>query len=196
MGDLPDGFILGTSSLRRVTSVQNKFPKLILKNIRGNLNTRLSKLDAGQLCNCIGREYDGIILAKAGITRLGLQDRISWDLDEKEFMYAPGQGALGIQCRIDDQTTFDKLKVLNDKESEMRCVAERQFLNQLEGGCKLPIAVFSELVGVDRVHLLGRVLSKDGSKEVHAEAEDDYRVVGGVLNELIRKLGGKELLSE
>ena len=106
LNEVPEGFVIGTSSLRRIMTIKNMHPQIVSKNIRGNLNTRIRKLDEG--------EYDAIILAKAGINRLGLQNRISFDLDEKHYMYAPGQAALGIQCRVDDEEVKEQLSKLNN----------------------------------------------------------------------------------
>ncbi|EGR30579.1 porphobilinogen deaminase, putative [Ichthyophthirius multifiliis] len=145
---LPEGSIIGTSSLRRVNSLKYRFPHLKFENIRGNLNTRLNKLKTGQ--------YNAIILAYAGVERLGWTDKITQVLDEKEYFYAPGQAALGIQCRKDDILSIKMLQYINNREAQIRVEAERQFLNSLEGGCKLPIAVYSELNG-EKLLLKGQV---------------------------------------
>ncbi|CAD8175051.1 unnamed protein product [Paramecium pentaurelia] len=186
LNELPDGFKVGTSSLRRIATIRSRYPKLNLINIRGNLNTRIQKLDEGQ--------YDAIILAKAGILRLGLGERISFDLEEKEFLYAPAQAALGIQCRKDDMETIQRLQILNDSDSQKRCVAERMFLNQLEGGCRLPIAVYSECREDGQVYIKGRVLAVDGTKVIEDEAIDHFEKVGQILCEKIKVLGGVELI--
>ncbi|MEO1134580.1 MAG: hydroxymethylbilane synthase, partial [Cyanobacteria bacterium J06639_1] len=127
---LPEGSIVGTSSLRRLAQLRHFCPHLQFKDVRGNLNTRLKKLDDGQ--------YDAIILAVAGLERLGMGDRISQVIPSDISLHAVGQGALGIECREGDEEILNLLQPLVDVNSSRRCLAERAFLRQLEGGCQVP----------------------------------------------------------
>jgi hydroxymethylbilane synthase len=141
---LPIGAIIGTSSLRRTAALSYRYyeKQFSFQNIRGNLNTRLRKLQEGL--------YDAIILAAAGITRLNIPlDFTIIPLEEKEFLYAPGQGALGVECRSDDVERIELLARIEHKESRLRVDAERSFLRVLEGGCKLPIGVYTEVNGTN-----------------------------------------------
>ena len=149
---LPEGAIVGTSSLRRLAQLRHHYPHLQFKDIRGNLNTRLRKLDEGQ--------YDAIVLAVAGLERLDMADRISQVIPAEVSLHAVGQGALGIECRDGDQEVLEVLQALVDVESTRRCLAERAFLRQLEGGCQVPIGVNSEVISGadgDTVKLTGMV---------------------------------------
>jgi hydroxymethylbilane synthase len=127
ISDLPDGAVVGTSSLRRAAYLREKLPlkQLVFTNIRGNLATRLRKLEEG--------EYDCIVLAAAGVHRLGWQDKVALYLEEAEFLYAPGQAALGVECRSDDIRTLSLLEAVNDCDSRLRVEAERHFMKTLEG---------------------------------------------------------------
>lgn len=148
---LPRDSIIGTSSLRRIAQLKRKYPNLIIKDIRGNLQTRLRKLESG--------DYDGIILAVAGIHRMGWEHKISEILESSEMMYAVGQGALAVECRVKDCSLF---ALLSDSDTILRSVAERSLLCTLGGGCSAPVAVISELGG-DILHLTGACWSLDGS---------------------------------
>lgn len=154
---LPPGTVIGTSSLRRLAQLRFHFPHLAFKDIRGNLNTRLQKLDAG--------DYDGLILAVAGLRRLGWGERVSEVLEAEISLYAVGQGALGVQCRSDDPGVLALLQGLHHSETALRCTAERAFLRALEGGCQVPIGVHSEFTGQE-LTLTGAVLSLDGQQRV------------------------------
>ncbi|KAB0406106.1 hypothetical protein E2I00_019227 [Balaenoptera physalus] len=152
---LPEKSVVGTSSLRRAAQLQRKFPHLEFKSIRGNLNTRLRKLDELQ-------EFSAIILAAAGLQRMGWQNRVGQILHPEECMYAVGQGALGVEVRAKDQDILDLVGVLHDPETLLRCIAERAFLRHLEGGCSVPVAVHTAM--------------KDGQHE--DGPEDDPQLVG------------------
>ncbi|MDP6198385.1 MAG: hydroxymethylbilane synthase, partial [Porticoccaceae bacterium] len=134
---LPDGAVIGTSSLRRQSQIQASFPSLRIKELRGNVNTRLSKLDNG--------EYDAIILASAGLIRLEMSNRISSRLPSDLSLPAGGQGAVGIECRTGDQTILDLLAPLNHVGTAHCVLAERAVNRHLQGGCQVPIACFAEL---------------------------------------------------
>jgi hydroxymethylbilane synthase len=154
---LPPGTVIGTSSLRRLAQLRYHFPHLTFKDVRGNVNTRLAKLDRG--------EYDGLILAVAGLRRLGWEERVSEVLAPELSLYAVGQGALGVQCRADDDRVLALLQALNHPETAWRCQAERAFLRALEGGCQVPIGVHSQFNGQE-LTLTGAVLSVDGQQRV------------------------------
>lgn len=153
LDDLPYGAKLGTSSLRRQCQIQQQRPDLQIISLRGNVGTRLAKLDAG--------EYDAIILATSGLMRLGLDERIRHELDPDICLPAVGQGALAIECRADDMATLDLLKPLNHDISKICVIAERAMNRQLQGGCQVPIAGFATLENGQLV-LKGRVGSLDG----------------------------------
>ena len=151
--ELPLGAKLGTSSLRRKSQILKYRPDLDVIDLRGNVGTRLGKLDAGL--------YDAIILASAGLKRLGLTDRIRHGLSETVSLPAVGQGALGLECREDDQQTLDLIMPLMHEQSHVCVLAERAMNRHLEGGCQIPIAGFATLEG-DQLSLEGRVGSLDG----------------------------------
>ena len=151
--DLPQGAKVGTSSLRRRCQILAQRPDLEVIDLRGNVGTRLSKLDAGQ--------YDAIILASAGLKRLGLQERIRHPLTAEVSLPAVGQGALGLECRANDVQVLEYLAFLNDAETSVCVRAERAFNAYLEGGCQVPIAAFAQLQG-DVLTIEGRVGQPDG----------------------------------
>ena len=151
---LPAGAVVGTSSLRRQSQLLKHRPDLTIKFLRGNVNTRLQKLDNG--------EYDAIILAAAGLIRLGMEDRIQYCLSPETCLPAAGQGAVGIEVRTSDTTVQELLKPLHDQDTADRVLAERAMNRRLNGGCQVPIACFSELEG-DELILCGRVGQPDGS---------------------------------
>lgn len=153
LDELPDGAVLGTSSLRRECQIAHTKGNLTIKSLRGNVGTRLSKLDAG--------EYDAIILATSGLERLGLGERIRHELDDELSLPAAGQGALAIECRADDETILQLLAPLNHLATRLCVIAERAMNKTLEGGCQVPIAGFATIDG-DTLSLRGRVGSIDG----------------------------------
>ena len=137
--DLPANAIVGTCSLRRQCLLRYHYPHLKVKNIRGNVDTRLAKLDRG--------EFDAILLAAAGLRRLKLQHRVSEYIDEEKFIPAVGQGAIGIESRLDDEQINQYLKVLNHSPSQICVTAERTVNLLLEGGCHVPLAVYALIQG-------------------------------------------------
>ncbi len=163
--ELPTNAKIGTSSLRRQCQIKEKFPDAEILSLRGNVNTRLAKLDEG--------EYDAIILASAGLKRLGMGDRITECLEPKVSLPAIGQGAIGIECRIDDKETNDFLKVLHDSETTIRVTAERAMNARLNGGCQVPIAGFAELQG-DQIRMRGLVGAPDGSVLYRSEKKGSF----------------------
>lgn len=162
--ELPQGAILGTSSLRRKCQILQARPDLKIVDLRGNVGTRLSKLDAG--------EYDAIILASAGLKRLGLQERIRHTISAEVSLPAVGQGALGLECRTDDTAVLELISALNHTETDICVRAERAFNTYLQGGCQVPIAGYATLQG-DIVTMQGRVGSVDGQVLLKAELTGD-----------------------
>lgn len=158
--DLPQGAKVGTSSLRRKCQILKQRPDLEIIDLRGNVGTRLSKLDAGN--------YDAIILASAGLKRLGLAERIRHTLEPVVSLPAVGQGALGLECRSQDQTVLDLILPLMHAETNACVRAERAFNAYLEGGCQVPIAGYATLEN-GQIHLEGRVGSVDGQTLLKAQ---------------------------
>ncbi|MBH8551758.1 hydroxymethylbilane synthase [Nostocaceae cyanobacterium CENA357] len=187
---LPAGAVIGTSSLRRLAQLRNLFPHFTFKDVRGNLNTRMNKLDAG--------EYDALILATAGLQRLGMGDRIHQILPKEVSLHAVGQGALGIECRADDTELISLLKAIEHPETRDRCLAERAFLRILEGGCQVPIGVNTEING-ENLTLTGIVASVDGQKLVKDSLTgraSNPEALGAELAQILRQQGAQEILSE
>lgn len=185
---LPEGAVIGTSSLRRLAQLRHKFPHFTFKDVRGNLNTRMAKLDAG--------EYDALILAVAGLERLGMSDRVHQILPKEISLHAVGQGALGIECRADDTELISLLKAIEHPETRDRCLAERAFLRDLEGGCQVPIGVNTEING-DILTLTGIVASVDGQnlvKDTVSGAAKNAEQLGNQLANLLRQQGAQEIL--
>ncbi|MFM6012675.1 MAG: hydroxymethylbilane synthase [Dolichospermum sp.] len=187
---LPAGAVIGTSSLRRLAQLRHKFPHFTFKDVRGNLITRMAKLDAG--------EYDALILAVAGLERLEMSDRIHQILSPEISLHAVGQGALGIECRADDTEVITLLKAIEHPQTRDRCLAERSFLRVLEGGCQVPIGVNTEIVG-DKLRLKGLVASVDGQKIVQnivTGAAADAEKLGAELADILRQQGATEILEQ
>ena len=186
--DLPKGARLGTSSLRRQCQLAAQRPDLNIIDLRGNVNTRLQKLDDGN--------YDAIILAAAGLKRLGMEDRITECLSPEISLPAIGQGAVGIECRQDDDWVNELLAPLNDRDTAIRVRAERSLNHRLQGGCQVPIAGYAELAhGV--ILLRGLVGMVDGSQIIHGEIAgqpEDAEYLGRVLAEDLLSRGADEIL--
>ncbi len=180
--DLPVNARIGTSSLRRQCQIKELYPDAEILSLRGNVNTRLFKLDAG--------EYDAIILASAGLKRLGMAERISQCLDVGVSLPAIGQGAIGIECRADDLEINEMLEVLHDSETGLCVTAERAMNARLNGGCQVPIAGFAETQG-EQLFMRGLVGSPDGSVIYRAE-----RTGGLDMAEAIGKMIAEDLLSQ
>ena len=192
LNELPENAVIGTSSLRRQCQVRAHFPSLQVKELRGNVNTRLSKLDAG--------EYDAIILASAGLMRLNMVDRITQRLPSSISLPAGGQGAVGIECRSDDTLVKKLIAPLHHLKSAICVRAERAANRHLKGGCQVPIACFATLSddGVT-VNLRGLVGSIDGRRILHAQSlgdADNPEALGiQVANDLLSQ-GAEKLLAE
>ncbi|MER3493920.1 MAG: hydroxymethylbilane synthase [Mastigocladus sp. ERB_26_2] len=187
---LPEGAVIGTSSLRRLAQLRHRYPHFTFKDVRGNLNTRMAKLDAG--------EYDALILAVAGLQRLGMGDRIHQVLPKEVSLHAVGQGALGIECRAEDTELISLLKAIEHPETRDRCLAERAFLRELEGGCQVPIGVNTDIDG-NNLTLTGIVASVDGQKVVKdtiSGETKDAEQLGTQLAKQMRGQGAQEILDQ
>lgn len=163
LDQLPKGARVGTCSLRRQSQIREKFPQLELLDLRGNVNTRLQKLDNG--------DFEAIILASAGLIRLGMQNRISSQFPVEEMLPACAQGAIGIECKSTDAETNSILQSLHHPDTASRVSCERSLNAKLGGSCQTPIAAYSELLG-DQLHLRALIAMPDGSKVLRAQATD------------------------
>ncbi|KAG9482587.1 hypothetical protein GDO78_011328 [Eleutherodactylus coqui] len=152
---LPKNSAIGTSSLRRAAQLKKLYPQLEFKDIRGNLNTRLKKLDEHH-------DFSAIILAAAGLQRMGWQKRIDQVLSPEQCLYAVGQGALAVEVRAKDQDILNMVCALQHPQTVLRCIAERAFMKRLEGGCSVPVAVCTSIQD-SQLYLTGAVYSLDGS---------------------------------
>ncbi|MBP2604828.1 MULTISPECIES: hydroxymethylbilane synthase [Acinetobacter] len=186
--DLPQGAKVGTSSLRRKSQILKQRPDLQIIDLRGNVGTRLGKLDDGQ--------YDAIILASAGLKRLGLSERIRHCLTPDISLPAVGQGALGLECRAADNEVLALIQPLLHQETDVCVRAERAFNAYLEGGCQVPIAGYATLQN-GQIHIEGRVGSADGQTLLRAELTDEASNAQQLGENLARNLldqGAGELL--
>nr|WP_264758538.1 hydroxymethylbilane synthase [Aestuariirhabdus haliotis] len=190
LASLPKGAIVGTSSLRRQCQLLRLRPDLTINFLRGNVNTRLAKLDEGQ--------YDAIILAAAGLIRLEFENRITDYIDIEHSLPAGGQGAVGIECRLDDKATRELIAPLHHEVTANCVLAERAMNRHLQGGCQVPIASFALQQG-DEIYLRGLVAQPDASKvltsERRAPVADCERLGVEVAEDLLRQ-GAGEILAE
>ncbi|WP_456388625.1 hydroxymethylbilane synthase [Desulfolithobacter sp.] len=190
LSELPDGATIGTSSLRRKAQLASLRPDLKIRDLRGNLDTRLRKLDEGM--------YDAIILAGAGLNRLGMQDRITTLFPVEEMLPAIGQGSLGIELRQSDNELLEGLQFLHHEETAMAVTAERAFLLRLEGGCQVPIGAYATVNGND-LTLTGLIASVDGKTVLREQASgsvSEAASLGRNLAEVLLKRGGRAILDE
>ncbi len=188
--DLPKNAILGTSSLRRQSQVKVLHPQIELKDLRGNVGTRLGKLDAG--------EYDAIILAAAGIIRLGLAERITQLIPPSIILPAIGQGAIGIECRAGDEIVQDLIAPLNHRDTSICVQTERAFSRRLFGGCQLPIAGQASIADGEIV-LNGLIARVDGSEVIRSEQKGSVSNIDNIgisLAEILLSRGGDKILEE
>ncbi|WP_455577460.1 hydroxymethylbilane synthase [Anaerosinus sp.] len=186
---LPKGARVGTSSLRRKAQLLAYRPDLIISDLRGNVDTRLKKLDDG--------EFDAIVLAAAGLKRLGWEKRIAEILDTKVCLPAVGQGALAIETRADDQAILDLLAFLNDEETRVTTTAERAFLRTVEGGCQVPVGVYGTVVGENQMQVEALIASLDGKVVVRDTLRGsfaDAEILGIRLAESLLARGGREIM--
>ena len=195
LAQLPEGARVGTSSLRRQCQLRARRPDLKILDLRGNVGTRLGKLDAG--------EYEAIILASAGLIRLELEERIAERLSPEDSLPAGGQGAVGIECRTGDEATLKRLSCLHHDDTAARVVAERAMNAKLNGGCQVPIACFAELnmAGANggELKLRGLVGSADGQRMLRAESRGSAaqaEALGIAVAEDLLAQGAAELLAE
>lgn len=188
--DLPEGARVGTSSLRRQTQLLGLRPDLRIESLRGNLDTRIRKMEEGL--------FDAVILAVAGIRRLGWEAKITQYLPPEVSLPAIGQGALGIEIRRDDPETLEAVSFLDDRDTRVAVRAERGFLKRLEGGCQVPIASFGRREG-EAIFLEGLVGRPDGSQIIRGSARGgvaDPESLGVFLAEDLLRRGAKEILDE
>ena len=187
---LPSGSIVGTSSLRRLAQLRHHYPHLIFKDVRGNVITRLEKLDEGQ--------YDCLILAAAGLSRLGFAHRIHQIIPSKISLHAVGQGALGIECIEGEPKVLEIIKSLEHFPTAQRCLAERSLLRELEGGCQVPIGVKSSIENQE-LELEGMVASLDGKRLIREKQSgplNNPELIGIELANNLKKQGAGEILEE
>ncbi len=185
---LPAGSIVGTSSLRRQTQLLARRPDLQIRFLRGNVNTRLAKLDAG--------EYDAIILAAAGLIRLGFEDRITDSISIEDSLPAGGQGAVGIECRSADAEIHQLLAPLHHHDTAVRVTAERALNKHLNGGCQVPIACYAVLEG-EQLWLRGLVGEPDGGRLLNAQArapQAEAERLGVEVAEALLRQGADQIL--
>ena len=186
LAEMPAGAVLGTSSLRRAAQVSERYPGLEIRLLRGNVETRLAKLDRG--------EYDAVVLAVAGLVRLGLGQRIRARLRVEESLPSPGQGALGIECRAGRDEVIRLLSSLADADTALCVRAERAVSRALGGSCTLPLGAYAVVVD-GRLQLRALVASSDGKRVVRARAEGtDPEAVGAAAAQALRDQGAEAIL--
>ncbi len=186
--DLPQGAVVGTSSQRRLAQLKALRPDVVVNDLRGNVDTRIRKLDEGQ--------YDAVILACAGLVRLGLQDRISARIPISEMLPAVGQGAIAIEILSDNQFAVEATSKLDHRETRLACLAERSLLRKLGGGCQFPIAAHA-VIDQDRLTLDGLVASPDGSQILRDSTSgppDEAESIGSALAARLIARGANDLL--
>ncbi|KAH9947406.1 porphobilinogen deaminase [Amylocystis lapponica] len=199
--ELPSGSVVGTSSVRRVAQLKRRFPQLVFKDVRGNLNTRMAKLDAPD------GPYAALILAKAGMVRLGWGPRVTADLGPPTLLHAVSQGALAVEVRADDAAARALCAAITHRPTEWSCRAERACLRVLEGGCSVPVGVYTQLeeeTGAEGgvLKITGCVTSLDGDRHVeHALAEvvhsaEEAEAVGAKLARVLIETGAGQILQE
>lgn len=191
LGELPAGSVVGTSSLRRQAQILGKYPTLKVVTFRGNVQTRLRKLEEGQA--------DATLLAVAGLNRLGMEEVIASALEEDDILPAVAQGAIAITLRYDDQETLELLRPLNCEKSAIRTTAERAMLAKLDGSCRTPIAGLAELNDDGSMRLRGMVCSFDGQRQIAEEIsgdQKDAKSLGETLGEKIKAQMGANFFGE
>ena len=189
--DLPVGARVGTSSLRRRAQLLAVRPDLTICDLRGNVNTRLAKLDAG--------EFDAIVLAAAGLKRLGFERRIRTILPRSVMLPAVGQGALAIECRAGDAAILSAIEFLRDAGMTTAAQAERAFLRRVEGGCQIPVGVYAEVDANGQISIDAMIASVDGQRICRSNAHgagEQAEVLGTALAEELLDAGGREILKE
>ena len=190
LDELPQGSIVGTSSLRRQCQLKQLRPDLDIRSLRGNVGTRLTKLDNG--------DYDAIILAAAGLIRLGMPNRITSFIETAQFLPAAGQGAVGIECRTDDAAVQALLAPLADPETTACVLAERAMNAHLQGGCQVPIGGYAVLEN-GNIYLRALVGALDGSKIIYAEGKntlENAEILGVQIAEKLLAQGADRILAD
>jgi len=188
LADYKKGFKIGTSSLRRASQIKHLRPDVIIESIRGNLDTRIKKLKSG--------EYDAIVLAAAGLRRLGLENEITQYLDENVMLPAVGQGALCIETRQNDADVALVMEKLDHYDTRVCVTGERAFLKQIEGSCHIPVACFAKIVN-NEIVLTALVASEDGSKLIKEQVVcplDQVENSGKALADKLLEKGGRKIL--
>lgn len=191
LDEMPAGAVVGTSSLRRQTQVKHRYPHLEVVTLRGNVNTRLAKLDRG--------EFDAILLAVAGLLRLEMDARIRQRIDPAALLPAVGQGVMGIECRQDDHRVHELIRCLNDADSETAVTAERRVNAALDGGCQVPIAAYADAPSPGELRLRALVGTPDGGTLLTAEDTDSPSHADELGERVARSLidqGAKTILDE
>ncbi len=190
LASLPMGAIVGSSSTRRQAQILSRRPDLVIRPIRGNVETRIRKVREGQ--------FDATVLAGIGILRLGLEIEITEWLETEEFLPSPGQGAIAVQCRIQDDAMLRLLDAIDQKDLRAAITAERAFLRELGGGCAAPVAALALVEPSTRsIRMRGKVLSPDGSRSVDVEgAAEDPMELAGQLAQTALRAGAAEILAE
>lgn len=190
IAELPVGGCVGTASLRRECQIRARRPDLAVESLRGNVQTRLGKLDAGQ--------FDAIVLAASGLRRLGMAEQITRVMPPEESLPAVGQGALGIECRADDPEVAALIQGLDDTDTHDRVAAERAVNSRLDGSCHVPLAAYAQLEG-DELWLRGLVASRDGRRVLRAEGRSPRSAgpaLGHAVAEDLLAQGAGEILAE
>ncbi len=186
--ELPEGAKVGTSSLRRQVQIKRKRPDLRVETLRGNVDTRLRKLEEGL--------YDAIVLAYAGVKRMGFEERVSQVLED--FIPAVGQGSLAIEIRQEDKRVYEAIAFLDHRESRIRAECERAFLRELQGGCQVPIGAYAWLEG-EKLKLKAFISDLEGKRFLEGVEEGDLHQAEQIGKKLARRLleeGGKAILEE
>lgn len=186
--ELPEGSIIGTSSLRRGAQILSKYPHLEIKWIRGNIDTRLQKLET--------EDYDAIILAAAGLRRMGWSDDIvTTYLDKDILLPAIGQGALGIECRSDDEELLELLKEVHNKDVEKCVTAERTFLAEMDGSCQVPIGGYATINGQQQIEFTGLIMTPDGTERYeHTAIGESPTELGKEVSRVLKEQGAYEII--
>jgi hydroxymethylbilane synthase len=191
LDELPAGAVVGTSSLRRQSQIRARYPDLQIKDLRGNVNTRLAKLDGG--------DYDALILASAGLIRLEMHHRIASRLDTNLCLPAAGQGAVGIECRTHDPSILQLLQPLHHQQSACCVSAERAMNRRLQGGCQVPIGCFAQLdASGSSLTMHGLVGSLDGQTLLKANTQgsaENAELLGEELADKLLAMGAGEILA-
>jgi hydroxymethylbilane synthase len=188
--ELGEGQVVATSSLRRKAQIHRINPKVSVIDIRGNVDTRLQKMHAGYC--------DAMIMAGAGLIRLGYEKEITQFLEPSYFVSAPGQGAIAIEIREDDSRISDVVQVIHSQDTYLQIIAERSFLNELEGGCQIPIGSHALILG-DKMTLTGLIAMPDGTREVRGELSgraSEAEQIGRQLARTLSGQGGDEILKK